>query len=131
MHTVVPCALLHAEPQAPQFVVVLSDASHPSASMLLQLPHPALQAAIAQAPVAHVAVAWARTHAVAHAPQLDRELSWVSQPFWPLASQSPHPVRHEGTHTPLVQAVPPCKLVQAAAHAPQWVTVLSWVSHPF
>jgi hypothetical protein len=91
-HWVVPWGLAHATPQAPQLAVVFNGSSHPFASVPSQLPQPALQVWIWQAPDEHVAVAWARLHAVPHAPQLLVVLSGASHPFASLPSQLPQPV---------------------------------------
>jgi hypothetical protein len=44
---------------------------------------------IAHAPVAHVGVAFARTHVVPQPPQLDTVLNAVSHPFASIESQFP------------------------------------------
>ena len=50
---------------------------------------------MAQLPLAHVAVAFARLHPTPQPPQLVSVLSGVSQPFDTTPSQLPQPVAHE------------------------------------
>jgi hypothetical protein len=114
-----------AVPQLPQLVVVLSVASQPLASFPSQLPKPLLHDAIAHDPVAQVALAFARAHAVPHAPQSVRVLSWVSQPLAGFPSQSPHPPVHPGWHCPLTQATPPCWFEQTWPQLPQLLVSVS------
>ncbi len=71
---------LHALPQVPQLVLVLSAASQPFASTLSQLPQPALQPVRVQLPVEQLAVPFARLQTVPQEPQLASVLSGVSQP---------------------------------------------------
>jgi hypothetical protein len=66
---VVPCAFEHPVAQAPQFVVVFRDASHPSVTSVLQLPKLPLQE-MEHAPRAQFAVPFELEHAVPQAPQL-------------------------------------------------------------
>jgi hypothetical protein len=54
---VLPFALLHTAPQAPQFAVVDSVVSHPFEARPSQLPNPLLQA-IAQVEALHDGVPW-------------------------------------------------------------------------
>ncbi len=84
----------HAVPHVAQFASVVSDVSHPLASVASQLPKPTLHDEIAQLPVEHVAPALAREQPAPHAPQLVSEVSAVSQPFTSLPSQLPKPALH-------------------------------------
>jgi hypothetical protein len=119
VQAVLPCALAQAVPQAPQFVVVVSGASHPSAVVALQLPYPELHVEIAQLPAEQVAVAFWSEHGTPQAPQFDVLVSAVSQPLLAFASQLPHPETQVGTHAPLVHAVVPCAFVQGLVQEPQ------------
>ena len=121
---------LHAVPHVPQLLSVFSCASHPFASLPSQFPQPVLHVRIAHEPVEHEAVALARTHAVAHPPQLARVLSCSSHPFALLPSQLPHPVVHTGVQSPDEQLVVPWPLVHARPQAPQFVVVVRLVSQP-
>lgn len=80
-------ARAHGEPQAPQLEVVLNDASHPLPSIPSQSSHPPLHMAIAQVPVVHAAVAWARAQGTPHPAQLVVVVSGVSHPLASMPSQ--------------------------------------------
>jgi hypothetical protein len=58
------------------------------------------------------------------------ELTFASQPFAGLLSQSLKPALHAGTQTPPVHCVVPCPFVHASPQAPQFAVVLSGVSQP-
>jgi hypothetical protein len=122
----------HARAQAPQwFWLVLRSTSQPLASLLSQLPHPALQDCTMQTPYRQVEVAFGRLHGVPHAPQLLRVYRSVSQPLAGLLSQLPQPAEHVGEQTPATHEVVPCAFAQVVPHAPQFDVVFSCVSHPF
>jgi hypothetical protein len=93
----------HPTPQAPQFTSVVRDASHPSASMLLQSAQGVSQLVIRQAPVAQDSVARGRSHATPQAAQLVSVVSEVSQPLARMPSQSPQPRSQLGTQAPPTQ----------------------------
>jgi hypothetical protein len=78
--------VLHAPQFAPSVFVFTSQ---PLAMLPSQLAKPELQLVMVQVPVEQDAVALAGLQAVPHAPQLVRELSWVSQPLVAFPSQSP------------------------------------------
>jgi hypothetical protein len=72
--------VVHTVPHALQFDVVVVSVSHPSATPPLQSPKPVLHDAMAQAPVEHVAVAFAGAHATPHPPQSVVVVVGVSHP---------------------------------------------------
>jgi hypothetical protein len=78
---------LTAVPHA--FVAAPWSTSQPFAELLSQLSKPALQLAIAQLPVLHVAVALLREHPMPQPPQLVVVRVEVSQPLEVTASQLP------------------------------------------
>jgi hypothetical protein len=119
-------------PQPPQFPSVVSGASHPLASLPSQLPNAGSQEPIAHMPVAHVAVACERRHAMPQPPQSASVRSDVSQPVESSASQSPKFVAQVViSHVPVAQVSPAFASAQTEPHDPQFVSVLSGVSHPF
>jgi hypothetical protein len=63
---------VQALPQAPQWLVVSRRASHPSATLLLQLAKPALQLTMRHMPAMHAPVAFAGAHARPQPPQWAR-----------------------------------------------------------
>ena len=89
LHVALAFARVHAVPHAPQWLSVSRRCSQPLASFPSQSAHPALHHAIAQVPVPHVAVAFARVHATAQPPQCVSVLSDCSQPFASSESQLP------------------------------------------
>ena len=91
VHDVVPFALVHAVPHAPQLEVVVSGVSQPSETLPLQLPHPALQE-MEQALSEQDGVPWLLLHTLPHAPQLLVSV-WrlFSQPLDATPSQLPKP----------------------------------------
>jgi len=94
----------HNVAQEPQLATdVRTSVSQPLAVFPSQLPNPALQLAIAQAPATHDGVAFASVHAAPQPPQLEAEVfRSVSHPLAVLPSQSPRPAMHVvGTHTPI------------------------------
>ncbi len=106
--------------------------SHPFASMPSTLYQPGLQVAIAQTSPAHVAVAFARAHALLQAPQCVSESSEFSQPFESRPSQLPHP----GLQVAIAQTSPAQVGValagaHAALQAPQCVSESRVFSQPF
>lgn len=92
MQVGVPLATVHALPQPPQFVVVVSAASQPFDPMTSQSPKPALQpnphVELAQNPIAFAGCA----HAVPHIPQLAGSLANVTQLF-PHFAEPPRQLR--------------------------------------
>lgn len=118
-------------PQAPQFDVVVSAVSQPSAAAPLQLPQPELQEVTAQAPVAQVSVVFGRSQAAPHAPQFASVVSDVSHPLLGLPSQSPKPAAQTGAQAPPTQDVEPFAFVQIVPQAPQLLLVVVEVSQPF
>jgi hypothetical protein len=118
-HVPVALARLHGVAQAPQFVSVVSGASQPLASMLSQLPKPGLHVLIMQVAVEHVAIAFARLHAVPQAPQLAREFNCVSQPLSALLSQSANPGLQAIEQMPPPHEGEPLTLEHALAQPPQ------------
>jgi len=128
----VPCALLQARPQAPQFVLVSSATSQPFDTLRSQLPKFVLHV-MAQAPAAHVAVPLLLLQPLPQAPQLEALVCVLtSQPFDPAPSQFPNPA----AHAPSVQVpLPHDSLAFARSHTlphvPQSVSVARLASHPF
>ena len=91
-------------PQAPQSERLRIDRSQPSESIELQSSHPTSQRAVAQEPVAQVAVALSRSQGVPQPPQSSIVFSRCSQPLVATPSQSSNmasqtkpqsPERHE------------------------------------
>jgi hypothetical protein len=127
----VACAREQAPVQLPQLVSDVSERSQPSASLLLQLPKPALQAAIAQVPVPHAAVAFAREHTTPQVPQFNVVVSAVSQPLASVESQLSKPALQAWmAHEPVEQVAAAFVLVQAVAHAPQCASEVRLCSQP-
>ena len=93
--------------------------SHPFDWFPSQFENPLLQAARAQLPVAHDALAFGTLHGTPHAPQLVRVVRLVSQPFVALPSQLPQPDEQFGAHVAETHAVVPCAFVQTVPQAPQ------------
>jgi hypothetical protein len=69
VQAVVPFEFVQPAPQAPQFVVVVSDVSQPLTGSPSQLPQPAMHVG-AHVPATQAVVPWALVHAFPHAPQL-------------------------------------------------------------
>ena len=69
LHAVLPCRLVHATPQEPQFVTVVIAVSQPSPTKPLQFAKPELQV-MPQAPLEHEAVPWFVLQTVPQALQL-------------------------------------------------------------
>jgi hypothetical protein len=130
-HVVVPWAFVHAVPQAPQFVVVFSEASHPFETCVSQSPKLALQV-IEHAPLVQPAVPLLLLHTLPQAPQFDR-LFWVltSHPFAAAPSQFAKPALHvprvqlPDAHDELAFA-----RAHTAPHEPQFDSVVRLVSQP-
>jgi hypothetical protein len=92
----------------------------------------ALQDAIAQLPVAHVAVACARAQAAPQAPQLASVLRVASQPLPSVPSQFPYPPLQDPiAHEPVAHVAVAFTREQGVPHEPQFVTVVRGVSQPF
>jgi hypothetical protein len=125
-------ARVHAVPHAPQLVSELREVSQPFVALASQLPKPASHAPRAQAPVAQLAAAFAREHAVPQLAQFASVVSAVSQPLAASASQLPK----LALHVPMVQ-VPVEQLAAALARAhtvpqlAQFASVVSATSQPF
>jgi hypothetical protein len=120
----VALARVHAVPQPPQFVVVVSGASQPLPMFASQLPYPALQL-IPHVPELQEAVPLAVLHAVLQLPQCVGSVSTlVSHPSPVLPLQLAQPAAHVSTHTPEVQAEVAWFVLHAVAQLPQWVTSL-------
>jgi hypothetical protein len=68
-HVAVACAREHAVPHEPQWVSVFKFCSQPLLALPSQFPKPELQLEIAQLPVEHVAVAFAREQPTPQPPQ--------------------------------------------------------------
>ena len=130
-HEVVPFALVHTEPQAPQLPrLVPRSVPHPLLGLPSQSPQPESQTGL-HAPATQEVVPCAFEQTVPHAPQwLALVRRSVSQPLAGFPSQSEKPVAQAGTQTPAVQTVVPFALVHAAPHAPQCWVVDSAASHP-
>jgi hypothetical protein len=129
-HAVVPFALKHATPHAPQSTAVVSDFSHPLLESPSQLPKPLAHTG-AQLPAMHDVVPCSFAQVAPQAPQCAAVLCRsVSHPLAGLASQLPNPAEHDGMHPPATQVIVPCAFVQARPHAPQFEVVVSETSHP-
>lgn len=128
----VPCAFVHARPQAPQFVLVRSATSQPFDTFASQLPKFVLQVML-HAPATHVAVPLLLLQALPQAPQLEALVRvFTSQPFEAAPSQFPNPA----AHAPSVQVpLPHDSLAFARSHTlphvPQSVSVARLASQPF
>jgi hypothetical protein len=72
-----------------QFVVVVSDASHPLLATPSQSPKFGSHAPSEHVPVEQLSAALVRAHVVLHAPQSVKVLSGVSQPLAAMPSQFP------------------------------------------
>jgi hypothetical protein len=119
-------------PQPPQLPRVVSGDSQPLASLPSQLPNPASQDPIAHMPVAQLAVACERRHAIPQPPQSASVRSDVSHPVEASASQSPKFVAQLViSHVPVAQLSPAFASAHTAPHEPQLVRLLSGVSQPF
>jgi hypothetical protein len=86
---------------------------------------------IAQAPVAHVAVAFAREHPVPQPPQFVSDVSPVSQPLLSTPSQLPQYALHdEMAHEPVPHVAVALAREHVLPQLPQFVSEVSAVSHP-
>jgi hypothetical protein len=95
--------LEQATPQAEQLPTLVSRlTSQPSAARPLQSPHPSSHAATVHEPSEQTAVAWAREHRRAQAPQFwASDLVFTSQPSEALRLQSAVDALHgPSRHTP-------------------------------
>jgi hypothetical protein len=118
---VCPAAVLHAFPQEAQLLFVPSCVSHPSATLPLQLPQPAVHDAIPHAPPVQLGVAWLVLHGVLHAPQwLVLVLVFVSHEGPPATHSAIGAVHAAVTQTPAVH-VCPAAVLHALPHLPQWL----------
>lgn len=131
-HAVVPWALAHARPQAPQSVLVRSGASQPFDTFASQLPKFVLQV-MAQAPATHVALPLLLLQALPQAPQLEALVCVLtSQPFEAAPSQFPNPAAHApSVHVPLPHDSLAFARSHTLPHVPQSVSVARLASHPF
>ncbi len=133
-HAAVANGSEHAVAHDPQLATeVRKSASQPLAVLPSQLPKPALQLAITQAPATHDGVAFASKHAALQAPQLATDvLRSVSHPFAVFPSQSPRPgMQVVGRQTPIRHAAPEPGNEHDVAHVPQCATSVSrFTSHP-
>jgi hypothetical protein len=123
---------VHGCAQPPQFVLVLSGASHPLCSSPSQFPHPALQEPMEQLPPEQTGLACGSAHAAPHAPQCPGVvLRLVSQPFCTIPSQFPNPALHVIPHCPTVHCAVPPAVEHPVAHVPQCAgSVCRFTSHP-
>lgn len=131
-HEGVPFVELHALPQTPQWLVLLSvDVSQPFLTSPSQLPKPASQV-MPQLPEEHVAVPLVESHTLPQMPQLPvLVLMLVSQPFVTSPSQSSQPGSHSMVQVPLAQPGVPRFELHRLPHTPQSETVfLRSVSQP-
>ena len=118
-------------PQPPQLVSDVSAVSQPFAATASQLPKPALHAPSVQVPVAQLALAFARAHAMPHIPQLAVVVSGASHPFEAFRSQLPKPALHvTSAQLPLAQLDVAFESVHGVPHVPQFVAVVSAASQP-
>jgi hypothetical protein len=121
----------HVTPQPPQLVLVLSALSQPLAILPSQLPQPALHVAIAQLPVAQVAVALVLEQLTPQPPQLVVVLVGVSQPFEALPSQLAKPALHApSAHEPAEHSAAALAKEHTRPHIPQLDVVPRLASHP-
>jgi hypothetical protein len=131
-HDSVARARLHPVPQLPQFDVVVSDVSHPSEVVPLQLPQPPLQVVSVHVPDAHDSLAFGRLQPVPHEPQSERVVSGVSQPLLSTPSQLPNPDVHvTRSQVRAAQDSTAFGRLHATPQLPQSVKVSSRVSQPF
>jgi hypothetical protein len=119
-------------PHAPQLAIVSIGVLHPSSGFPLQFANPGLHAWIAQAPLSHAAVAFARTHLLLHDPQLLTLLLVLVLQFRPSPGQLAKPGSHPPTwHMPPTHAAIPLATTQAFPHMPQLAALLVvFTSHP-
>lgn len=130
----VPCVVLHAWPQAPQLVGLVSVlTSQPVAYCASQSANGAEQASTAHVVAMHVAAPFCTRQTLPHAPQLATLLVVaVSQPSLALALQLPKPEAHAIPHAPPEQNAEPWLPSHVTPQPPQLVTaVVVSVSQPF
>jgi hypothetical protein len=132
LHAATPFVDPQTVPQAPQFDRLLdSVVSQPFATLLSQLPKPALQL-IPQLPFVQLAVPFVELQAFVQLPQrLTSVLRLRSQPFVTLPSQFPKPALHVIWQAPDTQLAVPLVVLQALLQLPQFEVVVRLVSHPF
>jgi hypothetical protein len=128
-----PFAVEQALPQPPQLrtsAAVL--VSQPVEAIVSQSVNPALQAAMAQTPMRHWALACGRVQTLVHEPQLVTvTLVFVSQPFETSPSQLAKPGLQAMPQTPAWQLAVPLTLEQACPQLPQWSgSAAVWISQP-
>ncbi len=134
VHLPVPPATAHEVVQVPQWAEsVIKLTSQPSVAVPLQSEKPATQDASAQLPVEQVEFAFAKAHALPHAPQLLVLVRLASQPLAALPSQSANPTLHEAmAHCDPVHLGEALERAQTLPHAPQLLLLLvRSTSHPF
>jgi hypothetical protein len=132
-HDVVPCALVHEFPQAPQAVMLVETfVSHPFVALPSQSPKPAKHVG-EHTPPAHEAVPFGFVQLLPHPPQLDVLVFRLdSHPFAALPSQFAKPALHVGAHVPEAHVVAPFAFVHVEPHVPQFARfVWVFVSQPF
>jgi hypothetical protein len=118
----VALARLQTAPQAPQFVSVPRLASQPFAASPSQLPKPLVHACRLQAPLKHVADAFANVQACPQVPQFATlPFRFVSHPLAAFRSQSPKPDVHATPQAPPEQLGVPFVALQIRPHPPQFV----------
>jgi len=123
------CCSEQVNPQAPQFVIVVTLVSQPSlAALALQSPNPVRQVGAHTLSSQLALLTLSRLHATSQEPQrVGVEVMSVSQPsFGPPAPslQSSNPVRQMGSHAPVVQmALEAFRTLHVTPQAPQSVTV--------
>jgi hypothetical protein len=120
-HDGVPLVLLQDAAQAPQWLsLVFVFTSQPLLAIPSQSPKPLLHEAMAQDPVAQLAVALARLQGLAQAPQSASVVSCCSQPSEATALQLPQPTSQVPTwHAPPKQVEVAWGELQTVPHAPQ------------
>jgi hypothetical protein len=124
-HVVVALGSEQLTPQAPQFEVLLSEASQPLALCPSQLPKPVLHVEMAQAPELQLLLAFGNEQTVPHAPQWLVVLSCVSQPLVLCPSQLPQPLLQvPRVHTLLTQEAEAWAKEHTLVQLPQVCTLL-------
>jgi hypothetical protein len=132
VHTVEPCAFVHAMPHPPQLFTSLCVLTwQPCAALPAQTAKPGLHVGL-HAPATQAAPPFGFVQAAAHAPQFWALVCvFVSQPLLGLESQSPKPIAQRGAQAPPTHEVVPFGLAHAAPQLPQFIaSVARLVSHP-
>lgn len=127
-HDAVAFARVHAAPQPPQLVRVVVGVSQPSGADRLQSANPPLHVTIAQLPLAHRSLAFARSQRVPHPPQLARSVAVSTQ----LIAQRVSPVAQPLTHPTVPPTVPHngSAALHDVVHAPQVAALARSASQP-